>query len=130
MIDDLLKGAPHLAPWRPAVGSCPSCPTPNWSPWRCCRPGSASALRPAGRATPMPPRRPVLLAARTARRQRAPARRRRPARAGHRGAGRRHDIWTDDVLTAAIWHNDHTSQPTARSLLADDHRRPHGIDHL
>jgi hypothetical protein len=25
------------------------------------------------------------------------------------------------ALTAAIWHNDHTSQPTARSLLAYDH---------
>jgi len=24
-------------------------------------------------------------------------------------------------LTAAIWHNDHTGQPTARSLLAYDH---------
>jgi hypothetical protein len=24
-------------------------------------------------------------------------------------------------LTAAIWHNDHTGQPTARSLLAHDH---------
>jgi hypothetical protein len=25
------------------------------------------------------------------------------------------------ALTAAIWHNDHTGQPTARSLLAYDH---------
>ena len=25
------------------------------------------------------------------------------------------------ALTAAIWHNHHTSQPTARSLLAYDH---------
>jgi hypothetical protein len=25
------------------------------------------------------------------------------------------------ALTAAIWHNDHTGQPTARSLLAHDH---------
>jgi hypothetical protein len=24
-------------------------------------------------------------------------------------------------LTAVIWHNDHTGQPTARSLLAYDH---------
>jgi hypothetical protein len=24
-------------------------------------------------------------------------------------------------LTAAIWHNDHTGQPTARSLVAYDH---------
>jgi len=25
------------------------------------------------------------------------------------------------ALTAAIWHNDHTGQPTPRSLLAYDH---------
>jgi hypothetical protein len=25
------------------------------------------------------------------------------------------------ALTAAIWHNDHTGQPTASSLLAYDH---------
>jgi len=25
------------------------------------------------------------------------------------------------ALTAAIWHNDHTSQPVARSLVAYDH---------
>ena len=25
------------------------------------------------------------------------------------------------ALTAAIWHNDHTDQPTARSLVAYDH---------
>jgi hypothetical protein len=25
------------------------------------------------------------------------------------------------ALTAVIWHNDHTGQPTARSLLAYDH---------
>jgi hypothetical protein len=25
------------------------------------------------------------------------------------------------ALTAAIWHNDHTGQPTARSLVAYDH---------
>jgi hypothetical protein len=25
------------------------------------------------------------------------------------------------ALTAAIWHNDHTGQPTARSPLAYDH---------
>jgi hypothetical protein len=24
-------------------------------------------------------------------------------------------------IAAAIWHNDHTSQPTARSLIAYDH---------
>jgi hypothetical protein len=31
-IDDLLKAAPHLAPWRPAVGSRPSSAMPSWSP--------------------------------------------------------------------------------------------------
>jgi len=25
------------------------------------------------------------------------------------------------ALTADIWHNEHTGQPTARSLTADDH---------
>jgi hypothetical protein len=34
------------------------------------------------------------------------------------------------ALTAAIWHNDHTGQPTARSCSPTTTNNPVGIDHL
>jgi len=92
-IDDLLKGAPQLAPWRPAVGIVPKltdaelvtlavlqallgfCSEARWLRYAHAHLG-----------------RPVPLSAPAARRQQAPARRRRPAPAGHRGAGQRHDV--------------------------------------
>jgi hypothetical protein len=39
--DELLKAASQPAPWRPRWGSRPSSATPNWSPWRSCKPWSA-----------------------------------------------------------------------------------------
>ena len=51
---DLLKACPQHAPARPRVGITPRLPSPNWWPWRWCRPCWGAPARPGGCATPAP----------------------------------------------------------------------------
>ena len=89
--DDLLKGAPHLAPWRPAVGITPKLTDAELVTLAVLQALLGFSLRTAGCATPASTR-TCSPSAQAARLQQAPARRHRPAPAGHRGAGQRHDI--------------------------------------
>lgn len=92
-IDDLLKAAPHLAPWRPRVGIAPKLTDAELVTLAVMQAllgfvSEARWLRHAGRHL----RHLFFLPARPVRLQQAPAPRRRTAPAGHLRAGQRHDL--------------------------------------